>query len=377
MEKINAVVIGGLHHNTLGVIRSLGETSECDIQVLLLGDNLSSSNFISKSKYVKQEKMDSVPTSDKIVPWLLTQAKDGLHRVIVCCSDEVAEVVINNYDLLKGHYWLPSSIMPITKLMDKEEQSLLAQACGLRVPVGIVVNKSEPFDWNEYPCIIKPIKSAVGAGKNDIKICANKDELFKSLDSIKAEIIQVQKYVHKKMEFQLIGCSLNAGKEIVIPGYTNILRQPPNTNTGYLIYSPIEQFSYDREAVFRFIREIGYSGLFSVEFIRDDNDTDYFLEINMRNDGNGYCVFSAGVNLPFIWCYYQIHKELPNISLSFEKPVYFIPDFVDVQLGIREKGIWGWFIEFLKAESHAVYNTKDMKPFWHQAKLYVRRILQC
>ena len=43
-------------------------------------------------------------------------------------------------------------------------------------------------------------------------------------------------------------------------------------------------------------------------FVRDNEGNDYFLEINMRNDGNAYCVTSAGVNLPYIWCYYQLHK---------------------------------------------------------------------
>ena len=51
------------------------------------------------------------------------------------------------------------------------------------------------------------------------------------------------------MEFQLIGCSLDGGETIIIPGYTRILRQPRNTNTGYLEYSPIEGLDYDSEAV--------------------------------------------------------------------------------------------------------------------------------
>ena len=51
------------------------------------------------------------------------------------------------------------------------------------------------------------------------------------------------------MELQLIGCSLNAGEKIIIPGFTKLIRQPKNTNTGYLLYSPIDQLDFDREAV--------------------------------------------------------------------------------------------------------------------------------
>ncbi len=49
--------------------------------------------------------------------------------------------------------------------------------------------------------------------------------------------MQIQEYIEKKMEFQLIGCSLEKGEKIIIPGFTQIIRQPDNTNTGYLRYS--------------------------------------------------------------------------------------------------------------------------------------------
>ena len=179
------------------------------------------------------------------------------------------------------------------------------------------------------------------------------------------------------MEFQLIGCSLNGGEIIIIPGYTDIIRQPDNTNTGYLLYSPISNLNYDKKAVKTFIKKIGYSGLFSLEFIRDENDVDYFLEINMRNDGNAYCVKTAGVNLPFIWCYYQMNGRLPEEALKFDKPVWFMPEFSDIRRGIKTVGVFKWVQQFLTAKSHAVYNLRDMKPFWFQIRhIIIKRIIK-
>ena len=54
-----------------------------------------------------------------------------------------------------------------------------------------------------------------------------------------------------------------------------------------------------------FIREVGYTGLFSMEFLRDKYGNDYFMEINFRNDGNAISVTEAGVNLPYIWYAYN------------------------------------------------------------------------
>ena len=49
----NIVVIGGSHHNTLGVVRSLGEVGLTDkIRLIIVGD---SNDFVSRSKYVRKE----------------------------------------------------------------------------------------------------------------------------------------------------------------------------------------------------------------------------------------------------------------------------------------------------------------------------------
>lgn len=165
------------------------------------------------------------------------------------------------------------------------------------------------------------------------------------------------------MEFQLIGFSLNEGETIIIPGYTKILRHPLNTNIGYLEYPLIKNLDFNSENVNAFIREIGYSDLFSVEFIRTENDTDYFLEINMRNDGNAYCVKSAGVNLPFIWWYSSLFGNLPDMPLSFSKSLHFIPDFNDLKVALSQRKGLEWLGDFFKAESHSIYNRKDIKPF--------------
>ena len=264
---------------------------------------------------------------------------------------------------MSERYYVPDAQYSIAELMKKEVQGQIALSCGLRIPDGIIVHPGTDFVWDKYPCITKPGKSVQGKGKADIHVAANQDELRTCLREIEADEVQIQEYIKKKMEFQLIGCSLNNGDMIFIPGFTSIIRQPMNTNTGYLQYSPIQQLQYNQEAVKKFIRKTGYSGLFSVEFLRDENDNDYFLEMNMRNDGNAYCVKSAGVNLPYLWCYYQVNNVLPQESLEAKESVYFIPDFLDMKAGIKRVGIIKWIAQFFGAKSHSLYNTKDMKPF--------------
>lgn len=377
---MEAIVIGGLHHNTLGVIRSLCESREMpiNIKVLLVGLMDREKNIILKSRYINKQDVYYVERDADIPEWLVNNATNNeMQSVVICCSDGSAEQVISNYDRLKKWYRLPSVNFDITKLMSKITQDEIASECGFFVPKWEVVKKGETTNWSIFPCITKPEKSVQGKGKGDIHIAYSRDELDAYLDEIEAEYVQIQEYLEKDFEYQLIGCSLNDGKYLIIPGYTKILRQPPNTNTGYLVLSPIANLNYNAEVVEHFLSTIGYNGLFSLEFIRDKKGRDYFLEINLRNDGNAYCVQSAGVNLPLIWFKYAISGEVPDFKESISKPVFFIPDFIDMKAGIKKEGLFGWIYQFVTAKSHSLFNLKDMGPFIyefrHRVMAYIRK----
>lgn len=380
---MEAIVIGGLHHNTLGVIRSLGEDSEMqiNIKVLLVGQIDRDKNIISESRYINKQNIYYVERVKDIPEWLVNNGtRNEKQSVVICCTDGSAEQVISNYDKLKNWYNLPSVNFDITKLMSKITQDVIASECGFLVPKWEVVKKGEVTNWNIFPCITKPEKSVQGKGKGDIHIATSREELNAYLEKIEAEDVQIQEYLEKDFEYQLIGCSLNDGKTLIIPGYTKIIRQPPNTNTGYLVLSPIENLNYNSDVVERFLSTIGYNGLFSLEFIRDKKGRDYFLEINLRNDGNAYCVKTAGVNLPSIWCKYAVLGEVPHSKKSISKPLFFIPDFFDMKSGIKSEGLFRWSYQFVTAESHSLFNLEDMGPFIYEFKqrirTYMRKIIR-
>lgn len=378
MDNAFVVVIGSLHHNTLGVIRSLGEGGILpeNIVALLVSKERNTNNLISSSKYIKSDNTFFVECFDEIVPWLINHSDHEERWIIICCSDGAANAVISNHDILNNKYIGPSTLMDISYLMVKSNQSKVAEECGLNVPFSAEYVIGQDIDWDIFPCIIKPYKSAMEAGKSDIHIVESKEALFSCLKSIKSEKIQIQQYIKKSMEFQLIGCSLDGGRDLIIPGYTKIIRQPKTTNTGYLKYSPISELDYDNNAVKRFFQRIGYNGLFSIEFVRDKNGKDYFLEINMRNDGNAYCVETAGVNLPYIWVFFQKNGRMPPMPITFSNSIYFIPDFNDLKVAINEIGLLKWFVQFSKAQSHSIYNKKDIMPFIVETMRHCKKLFK-
>ena len=176
-----------------------------------------------------------------------------------------------------------------------------------------------------------------------------------------------QDYIDKQIEFQFIGCALDQ-QHVFIPGVSIILRQPKETNTGYLKYVSFSEFSENGllQKCISFIREVGYTGLFSMEFLRDKYGNDYFMEINFRNDGNAISVTEAGVNLPYIWYAYNSSIDYNEEMQKNIRTVYVMPEFSDFKVALRlyNKNIFSWFNDVCRTNRFMEYDSRDKKPFW-------------
>ena len=367
MMNNEVVVIGGCHHNTLGVLRSLGIARVKNILLILVGDGL---DFISCTKYVRSDNIIKLTSDGELYESLLKMGPSFSSKpVVICSSDSSVATIDEHYDSLNPFYFLPNAKKKqgeINKLMDKCRQNEIAEQCGLLLPETKQGRSVEEIEtWNAYPCIIKPIESILGS-KADIKLCYSKEELIANIITYNGRPFFIQRFVEKEMEFQFIGCSLDNGEKVIVPGFTKLIRQPLNTNTGYLKYVDIKKFDNKVlvQKVCDFVRNIGYEGLFSVEFLRDKSGKDFFLEINMRNDGNSYCVTASGVNLPYNWYLYKTNQVLGNITLRRE--VLFMPELEDLKLCIKMKyNLFKWLKQFFFA-SHAVFFWRDPLPFYRK-----------
>lgn len=249
----------------------------------------------------------------------------------------------------------------------------LALKTGFDVPLSLTCNTDMSTIDIPLPWIVKPLYSKKGK-KTDIKrIYSSKDwDLYRKDDHLRD--VQVQQLIKKEFEYQLIGLSLDAGKEVIIPGYSYVIRPAETTNTGFLRYSTLdESLSQILETSKKFLLATGYSGLFSLEFLRGKDGRDYFMEINFRNDGNAICVTSAGVNLPFAWYLYCTGQDYKKyLDSTHTKTVYVMPEIEDLgQLKHRKVGIWQWMKDFVKTDTFMEFNRKDPNPFIH---LMLRRI---
>lgn len=355
----NIIIIGsGNHHNTLGVIRAIGRAG---LGVDLVTYDNAKKNYIACSKYVTTHHI--LASKEELFSYLNSLEVNGEKQIVISCADIVTEYLNQHRDILSKKFILPGTPIQghMLELMDKTTMISMAAKHNIFAPE--VWHLSEDYNKVTFPCITKSHVSSHG-GKADIIICHSKNELDFFLKDNDDDIF-VQSYINKKEEVQFIGCSLNGGDEIIIPGMTKVFRSQPNTNTGFLEYGPIDSF-YDETVknAKAYIKDCQYSGLFSIEFLRGQDDMIWFLEINFRNDGNAICVTEAGINLPLIWVKanrgenYKKEIKIPN-------KIIVMPEFQDFKLVLQRKvGIWQWLKDWKRTDAFMEYASDDKRPFF-------------
>lgn len=372
MNKV--IVIGGDHHNTYGVLRALG-VKKVSPFLLLVSDNHDS--FLLKSKYIADSKQ--VTHEDEAINFLIMNKNNFIGSVIIACSDGISSALDLNYNSLSDFYKLPGAPEEgkITAVMHKEAMSNLGREVGFDVPKSWIVKSIDDIHNVEYPCITKPILSKDGH-KTDIAICLNKKELEELIKNGSCYCYQVQKFIDKDFEYQLIGLSIDGGREIIIPGYSKCIRPCPGTNTGFLHYKSLDESSMPISKCKYFVQRTKYSGLFSLEFLRDKKGVDYFMEMNFRNDGNAICVTASGTNLPYIWYLANIGENYKNeLERSTFRSLYAMPEFPDFENFVYAKKITllSWLKDVFRANVFMVFNFKDMHPFIYIITKRIKNIL--
>ena len=270
MSKI--VIIGGTHHNTLSMIRSLGVKGIKPDVILCGSDNNSyvlTSKYINK-KYIARNASEAL----KIVE------SEYDNPVIIACSDDIAEALKAN----------------VAKYMDKQQQVWLAEKVGFKTPISSIhIVDNDVLTFNHFPCIVKPVNSVDG-GKR-FSVCHDETELHQVLSTYATgDRVQIQQYIEKDYEIVVDGVSIE-GKTI-IPGFIKKHRDILG-GTSFSSTMPISKLpDAVRRSIDDMILVIGYDGLFGVELIVSEGIY-FFVEINLRNDATTYSFVKAGVNLPY------------------------------------------------------------------------------
>lgn len=367
MIRNKIIIIGEEHHNTLGVLRSIGEIG---IQSHLIITQ-SPKPFVIHSKYI--DTLYRIENESQLSTTLLSHfGNEEFKPIVICCDDKSIATIDNNYNKLSNLFILPNAgkvQSNINRLMSKAEQQRFANQVGLSIPKTWTIygNNSIPSDII-YPCIVKT-NTSISGSKTDIKVCYSADEL---LANTRREVeYLIQEYIEKEFELNVVACAYNNGQNLIIPGVIHKIREYPakKGSSSFSVLRDCSQYPYlPVDKIKKMMSLIEYDGLFSIEFICKDNKC-YFLEINFRNDGNGYIPTSAGVNLPYLWCCSRLSLPIPHYEP--QTPHYFMADVRDIFHVVKDKSLSfkQWRNDFKRTNCFLLYNRKDKMPFivyiWH------------
>lgn len=370
------IVFGGNHHNTLGLVRSMGENG-FSVIVFLEPCNLNFCN-LRFSKYIV--KLHFLSTMNNALDVLRSEYWNEKDKpIILCGSDASISLLDAHYNKLKNHFFIfniNGQQGRINAMMNKLNTFPIAKKNGLSTirtwQVSDIRNLPEDII---FPCLTKGINSNTSS-KDDIFVCKNRKDLEICLRDGVDYIIQ--EYIEKDYEIDIVGFAYNHGKDIFVPGVVRKIRDEIHHQSDYIRLDDLSAYPLiNIEIIRQFITDIGYEGIFSIEMIGKSEKL-YFLEINMRNDGTGYLYTAAGVNYPLCWALYctgKLTKEFLD-SISVKTPYYLMQgnDIYNVFKG--KISFYKWINQVLGAKAHFVLNLYDIKPFIYQVYSLFRQVLK-
>ena len=305
--KQKVVIIGYGFDTRLFLARLLGELG---YEVSIIALNITKSKPIDwYSKYVQHYYYTQGDNEDKLLHILLNECKHpGQKVILIPINDFSASVLDRNLKLLEPHFLfqhIHHTQGAIVEWMNKEKQKKLAHQIGLNVANSTnieIINRSYELPANvHYPCFTKT-RSFTPGYKYTLHRCNNEQELHDVLDYLCKNYdnltLLVEDYKDIEQEFAVVGFS--DGNDVVIPAVLEILKMAKGSGIGIALQGkivPCKGYEKLIQAFKMLIREIGFVGMFDIDFYRSDGQY-YFGELNLRIGGSGFAVISQGVNLP-------------------------------------------------------------------------------
>lgn len=357
------IVLCQEHYNPLGIIRSLGEAGISPIAIIVKN---SRKQYVGSSKYICRS-MYADDITEAISILKKEYSNESNKPFVYITDDYFLEYIDNHYDEFKDLFIFPNAggNGKISYYMNKDHLNQLARECGISVPNSVVLPKGELPKCLKYPIITKAISSTSGAWKEDSFICNTEAELIEAYSIIKGETMLLQEYIDRAGEFNIDALSVNHGKSVFLSMLTDFVYLVPGRYSTYLNVKNVDDNDLAQK-IRKMIEKIGFEGVFDGEFMIGKDGTTYFLEINFRPNAFNHASTDAGMNCPYLWAKGMLEGEVSEQNYrQIPKGFRYMVENTDFKDRVISKrtNIFKWFWDFVRCESHAFFNIRDIKPF--------------
>lgn len=365
------IIIGGDHHNGLGLARIFGLNGRKVFAVIITNQRKS---WMVKSKFV--EGYAIFRTEKEGFDFIKRNFSNEQKKPFIFpYSDGAALELDLRLNEFKDCFYIPSIAGEqgrIAAMMDKKAQYDWAQERSIKMAksasVSLKSNNSSAILSNfEYPIILKPEISAKG-DKQDIAICANVEESMTAFAVLKEkgyDFIFIQEYIKVDKEILIVGF---IEKDILFNAFRVVRKWPLRYGVGCfssMIYE--ENVIKKCQELLLAIAEYGYKGLIDVECFWV-NDELYLNEINWRNSGGDFRAVADGFYYAY-WFYRSIcsaNFKVPswqkkNNSYSMVENADFYHVFKVKDVSLKE-----WIKDVRRTKNFATFRCDDIKPFLYK-----------
>ena len=370
------IVLCADNFNALSLIRSLGEAGIRTIVIVVQEGHIP---LIEKSRFISVlYKTDSIDESFEI---LLTLGDENLKPFIYTSDDNHQSFLDKNYDILKDKFFFFNcgESGRITQLMNKAILCDLAEECGFHVPVREVVDRGTLPHSLSYPVYTKTLTPYQYGWKRDAGIYYTPEELANAYGHMVSKEFLLQEYIKKKDELEIHGFSINGGEDIYF-SFCSLYFRMSETAFGFYKYYQLFQDEGLKERIIHIIQKARYTGIFEVEFLVDENDVKWFLEVNFRLPLSNYACTYGGDNLPFFWAKSMLSGQVEGVdAVKKHERFTFMNEVSDFMTSVvnHEVPFGTWFKDLRSCDCLVLYHKNDTRPFyfyfWNRLKSVVSK----
>lgn len=333
-KKIQPILCGG-DLNCYSVARAFYE--EYGVKSIAFGRYfLGATNH---SKFIDFRETPDINDEDKFVNILLEESKkhpDDVVLILMGCTDEYAELIIDHREELKEAFVVPYIDSELkNKLVEKELFYDICEKYNLDYPKTYIFNKGDStrsFDF-QYPVIVKASDSISFfqnpfEGMNKAYLAHDEKEFDKIINDVYSHGYEksmiIQDFIPGEDDhMKVLTCYSDQNGKVKMMCLGHVLLEE-HTPKGIGNHAAIIT-EYDEtlmEKYKNFLEDIGYVGFSNFDMKYDDRDGKYkVFEINLRQGRSNYYVTSSGNNVAkYVVEDRVLGKELP---LKIQKDEFY------------------------------------------------------
>jgi D-aspartate ligase len=316
-SDVPAVIIGG-GLNALGIVRSLGIEG-----VPLVVVDTDPKSPAMRSRYGRKVVVASLEGNSLIVSLLQLEKTISSKAVLFLTEEKTVITVSQQRDQLSGLFRirLPQHDR-LMQLMHKQGFHALGETLGANVPKTVRLENEIDLallDGLTFPCILKPSKKdyAYGARFKKAYKVSSKEEVVKLYEEIRTVLsdMVVQEWI-EGADSEIYFCLQYLGQDgEIISSFTGrkIRSWPPRVGGTASCTAAWEVSQELKETTSRFFRQVGFSGMGSMEYKRDKRSGRFYMvePTVARTDFQQEVATINGVNIPLAAYHYEL--GLPHV----------------------------------------------------------------